>query len=101
MEAMKANKEETNLWILSDSTTAIQTVLHLSQGDKPRSNIERHFTTVIRSRNNKGYETRISWVRGHIDIPGKQLADNKVAEISEKRDRTELVSGEGLKAWIT
>ena len=40
-------------------------------------------------------------VRGHIDIPGNELADNKAAEFSEKRDRTETVTGEGFKAWVT
>ena len=99
---MKANREETKLWILSDSTTAIQTVINLSHGAKPRSNIERHISTVVRSRNNKGYETWISWIRSHIDIPGNELADAKAAEVSDNRGRhAEIVSGEGLKAWIT
>ena len=99
-QAAKAHKETEDLLILSDSTTAINTVLELSEGRPPRSGIERALSTTLRKRTESGKNTRIAWVRGHIDIPGNEMADQKAAEATSRGGRIDLVTEEGWRTEI-
>ena len=96
--AVGAHKETDELLVLSDSTTAIKTVMDLAGGKPPRSGIERALGTILKRRTETGRRTRIGWVRGHIDIPGNEMADQKATTVSDGGGPVSLVTEEGWKA---
>jgi len=84
--------------ILSDSTTAIHTVLQLSGGAPPRSGIETELRESFLARK---HHTAVAWIRGHIGLEGNTSAD-QLAELHSHLGvvslRLRTATHEGLRA---
>jgi len=84
--------------VLSDSSTAIHTALHLSSGAPPRSGIESELRKVFLERK---HTTTVAWIRGHLGIEGNTIAD-QLAELHSHLGTVSLhprtATQEGVKA---
>ena len=71
------NKKNTAmLAILSDCRPAIRVTEKLDSGTEgPRSSIEARIQGALETRENNQLETYITWVKGHKDIKGNEIAD--------------------------
>ena len=64
------------LAIILDYRPAIRTVKKLDSGTiGPRSHIKARIQKALESRESGQLETTISWVKGHKEIKGNELAD--------------------------
>ena len=61
------------LLILTDSTSALQSVANLATGHPTQSSIECRIKDALQNR--EAEDTAIAWVRSHIGIPGNERAD--------------------------
>src|SRR5258706_8313252 len=96
------NKNKTGmLAILSDCRPAIRAVEKLDSGmEGPRSHIEARIQSALATRESEQLETHISWVKGHKDIKGNELADKLSKHSSILGHESEgVVTPAGLKAW--
>ena len=99
--ALEAHNETGMLAILSDCRPAIRTVEKLDSGmTGPRSHIEARIQSALETRESEKLETHISWVKGHKDIKGNELADKLSKHSSILGHESEgTVTPAGLKAW--
>ena len=99
--SLEALTQDDNIVLLSDSQAAIDTVMNLSLGQPPRSDIELAIKTQLRARNDRDQDTATAWVRAHIQIPGNEEADSLARHMSylgEVTGSTRTVTEGGIRA---
>jgi len=82
--ALQLHPNTREITILTDSLTALTTAMNLSKGHPPRSRIEKAISTHLYRRHQAGFTTSISWVKGHVGVPGNEAVDKLVGKESSK-----------------
>jgi len=98
LNALQIHLDNPEITTLSDSLTAIQSVLNVAKGHPARSGIERSIGTLLRQRDARGLTTNAAWVKAHIGIPGNEAADRLVNETSRTGSGSLVVTGEDVRA---
>lgn len=99
--SLESLRQDDTILLLSDSQAAIDTVTNLSQGQPPRSGIEKDIKKLLNERNEKSQDSAISWVRVHVQIPGNEEADalaNWSSHLEETTGSRRIVTEGGI--WM-
>ena len=96
-----ATESSATILIISDTLSALQTILALSNGSPPGSAIEARIKDLLHHRHALHHDTAITWVRAHIGIEGNERADRIAAfngTLGQLNGSPSVVTPGGLRA---